>query len=68
MRSTAVQFREEAAAYWAGEGRNQSVDPWAVARRNYFRFLAGASDDRAIEGWCAVMDRRQRAFETEGVA
>ena len=63
MRSTATQFREEAAAYWAGEGRNESSDPWAVARRHYFRFLAGAADNAAIDGWCAVMDRRQKAFE-----
>lgn len=27
---------------------------------HYGRFLAGASDGLAIDGWCAVMDARDR--------
>lgn len=34
-------------------------------RMQYMRFMRGASDQAAINGWCAVMDARQRDIENE---
>jgi hypothetical protein len=65
MRSVKDQFREEAAQYWASdEGRQEASDPWSISRFHYFRFLGGASDDAAIDGWSTVMERRRRMFES----
>jgi hypothetical protein len=65
MRSVKDQLREEAAAYWASEeGMQEASDPWSVSRFHYFRFIGGASDPAAIDGWSTVMERRRLMFES----
>ena len=36
-------------------------------RLQYLRFMGGAQDQAAIDGWCAVMDARQQQIESESV-
>ena len=69
-------FAAMAEGYWQSKkARQLAADPRtslqhepatvtspAVLEYHFFRFLDGASDDHAILGWRAYMDRRQAAI------